>query len=616
MGQRNIRSAGDNHYKSNVYSLGVCLFFMTALDLPMFVTNLRDLQDNVDKRLKGISGYSEMWMRALRRMLTVEEGDRPDFLQLEDEIIRPLIPFNMVSVAYEDFTDDEPIPATPSPSSPPTDPIEVTLTPGSPYCHIHPKQSIDSIPCTLRLTGSALNTKRPGLDIICVLDLGQTDLELKVMKAGLEVVMQRLREGDRMAIFGYGKTAKKIAGLTHCSEEGKLKLRDRMDGIRLEQGADLMKGLVAAWQTLTQCRMHNSLTSIFLFSSCSCSNGLDTLKNSSEILHTINLDQHFTTHCFAPTSPHDFPLILSILKETAGTVHVAGTEAQMRHEVTQTLQRLDRVVATKVEVTLGKEVDTSLCQTKDFHLLSHALPLHLPYLLTSQSFHLSFLISLPPMTLLAPIKRSILTFSLQYHGPNNEHITIYRSLDLWLLPESSQITISDNSDVLNAGFYAETALCMYEMMDKVGNNHWDEAENTLSETLKTGNRLKKPVSDLNWGLNLVKKRKLEVEDWVKAINLANFYYFGDIYEEISDKNAIAEEKSLEKPDFSIISEPLVPENHIKNSQKAEISLPEVEFPPETVQKPSRNRRKRSVLVPYRLKKSAKREKKREYRQVA
>ena len=73
-----------NLYKSDVYSLGLVLLYMTTLQLKQELTHLNGLQNTINKEIFKISDdYSKIKL-LLSHMLQVEETNRPDFLELKE----------------------------------------------------------------------------------------------------------------------------------------------------------------------------------------------------------------------------------------------------------------------------------------------------------------------------------------------------------------------------------------------------------------------------------------------------------------------------------------------------------------------------------------------------
>jgi serine/threonine protein kinase len=74
-----------NHYKSDVYSLGATMLAMARLEVPLELMGLEGLWGKTEGVLQGLRGFGVLagW---LRWMLAVEEGDRPDFVELHKHL--------------------------------------------------------------------------------------------------------------------------------------------------------------------------------------------------------------------------------------------------------------------------------------------------------------------------------------------------------------------------------------------------------------------------------------------------------------------------------------------------------------------------------------------------
>ena len=75
-----------NTFKSDVFSLGMCLFFATTLTFNSLcdIRELDDMKLIKEKLIKYLSGrYSYTLINILYEMLQIDENYRPDFLTLE-----------------------------------------------------------------------------------------------------------------------------------------------------------------------------------------------------------------------------------------------------------------------------------------------------------------------------------------------------------------------------------------------------------------------------------------------------------------------------------------------------------------------------------------------------
>ena len=76
-----------NPYKSDVFSLGMCVLFASTLRLKS-LCNVRNCQNNLELKkyiINIIDGkYSNEFITLLCKMISLNEEDRPNFIQLEN----------------------------------------------------------------------------------------------------------------------------------------------------------------------------------------------------------------------------------------------------------------------------------------------------------------------------------------------------------------------------------------------------------------------------------------------------------------------------------------------------------------------------------------------------
>ena len=81
-----LHQVSHNTFKSDVFSLGMCLFFATTLTFNSLcdIRELNDMKLIKDKLMKYLSErYSIKLINILSEMLEIEESNRPDFITLE-----------------------------------------------------------------------------------------------------------------------------------------------------------------------------------------------------------------------------------------------------------------------------------------------------------------------------------------------------------------------------------------------------------------------------------------------------------------------------------------------------------------------------------------------------
>ena len=85
----NLLQVKHNTYKSDVFSLGMCLFYASSLtyigvDSIRELTNMQRIKEILFKHLG--KRYSQKYIMLILLMLEVNEEKRPDFIQLEMKI--------------------------------------------------------------------------------------------------------------------------------------------------------------------------------------------------------------------------------------------------------------------------------------------------------------------------------------------------------------------------------------------------------------------------------------------------------------------------------------------------------------------------------------------------
>ena len=89
--RRGLQQVEHNTYKSDVFSLGMCLFYAACLsfDGPVEIREINDMNMKMQILNKYLSArYSQKLIKIFYLMLLTEESDRPDFIQLENAILK------------------------------------------------------------------------------------------------------------------------------------------------------------------------------------------------------------------------------------------------------------------------------------------------------------------------------------------------------------------------------------------------------------------------------------------------------------------------------------------------------------------------------------------------
>lgn len=92
-----------NLFKSDVYSLGLTWLYMAKLAPSQLLIKVENLRENTEEEIRNLP-YSDKLKRTILLMLTVEEGQRPDFLMLQAFLKSP--PSDLVAALNTDLKAD------------------------------------------------------------------------------------------------------------------------------------------------------------------------------------------------------------------------------------------------------------------------------------------------------------------------------------------------------------------------------------------------------------------------------------------------------------------------------------------------------------------------------
>jgi len=306
-----------NPFKSDVYSLGVVCIYLTLLELPQFLSSLKNLQTNIDTQLHTITRYSSRWVEVLEWMLKVEEVQRPDFLQLWQTWHFP-----------QPYADDQYMPETPVPEAS-GDQLQVLLKCGLQQVRVS-MGKYEEVPCMLSLIGNQQENeiRTYSTDFVCVIDesASMQNSCMDLVKSTLFRLVEQLRDSDRLCIIGFSDEASRKCPLLCCSEEGKNTLKEKIATLTPQENTNIAAGLKMALETLTQRRVKNTSAAIFLFTDGRNNIGGNPEDECSEALLQLPVER-LSVHCLGYGNDLDTPLLEEIANKGNGAFfHVTSPE--------------------------------------------------------------------------------------------------------------------------------------------------------------------------------------------------------------------------------------------------------------------------------------------------
>ena len=323
--------ASHDLFKSDVYSLGLVLLYMTTLELKSVLTELTNLQANLSRCIDQVRPeYSMKWVALLRKMLQVDEKFRPNFLTLRTQLD-----------AREDNIPRLP-PAMPASSVAP-----------AVRCGRDTLGFTDIVPCVIELHAPALPHPR-GVDIVILLDLTANLSRdwTHCMQGAVLTFISHLGESDRVAIV---TSVTQLSRLIACSDKGKKELTSLLSTLetdQLDSNFDISTAFQTAVNVFRTRLITNSLSHLAIFTSGNSFLPSTDIPKTCQTTLTSSLRE--TGHLVITYWAVGPAVNLSVLKplvECTGGVLTPVSELDSASEViVQKLLSLRRVAVEKVKV--------------------------------------------------------------------------------------------------------------------------------------------------------------------------------------------------------------------------------------------------------------------------
>lgn len=241
-------------YKSNVFSLGVVLAHLSLLELPAVFMESHILQQSIEAILDGLrSYYSEEWVDLLRLMLSVEEGSRPDFLQLRTHLDAMLLHDDDECLdSYEGASDIQM-------------PVTFVIKSGRNNVRVSPLHT-DTVPCIVKVKAAELNQNNR--DWVCVVDLSGSLMDeetLKFTKRTINNFVMTLSDRDRFTLVVFSDTAERIFGLVCCTLKAKGRIKTEINNLSVRDLSNLSAGFGMALRIIKGREYSHRASTILLF---------------------------------------------------------------------------------------------------------------------------------------------------------------------------------------------------------------------------------------------------------------------------------------------------------------------------------------------------------------
>lgn len=317
--------------KSDVYSVGVVMLYLSLLELPAFLTQPYDLQRHTDECLIGLrSRYSPEWINMLGFMLKVEENDR---LALDLQI--------RLNDTFR-FDDDEPNAGEMKQE----DPLKLEIKSGK--LIVSPQD--EKIPCMVTITGG----EQHPMDFVFVIDVSGSmgdEYKLQCLMQALINFVNALGDQNRVSLVEFSDSAIRKCGLIYCTQQGKERIIAQICGLETRDLTNMTAGFLLAVRVLNDRKNPNPVARIMLVT-----DGVHDIGDSPDPLcQQAMIDSHLEhskVFCFGIGSPVDDGFLKTLAYRFRGEYYHIATGDQMQTTFARALDNMTSVVATNLEVEL------------------------------------------------------------------------------------------------------------------------------------------------------------------------------------------------------------------------------------------------------------------------
>lgn len=266
----------------------------------------------------------------------------------------------------DDFCDDQPLSRL---DQTPTEPIsskadlKVELTGCYPQVQISTKAQ--ELPFILSLSSPGIEEEK-GVDLVCVVDgSGSMRGKLDPLKSSLRLLVDKLTEKDRVALFSCNSYANYICPLTVCNAAGKATLHTKIDSLSAKGSLNLVTGLHYAFEVLKNRRQRNPLSALFYLTSGRDERTGACLRVREELALCGDMvcGGPVELHTFGYGEGYDKEVMTTMVAGRSGHCHFVGNLPSLGQTFASCLERLKVTFADSIAVELQPCDQAILWQT-------------------------------------------------------------------------------------------------------------------------------------------------------------------------------------------------------------------------------------------------------------
>eukprot|EP00301_Raphidiophrys_heterophryoidea_P009099 c13422_g1_i1.p1 GENE.c13422_g1_i1~~c13422_g1_i1.p1 ORF type:complete len:487 (+),score=112.62 c13422_g1_i1:107-1462(+) len=194
------------------------------------------------------------------------------------------------------------------------------------------------------------------VDIVAVLDRSgsMAGEKMKMLHRTVELLIQHLKECDRLSIVAYDDVVQTPLAMTNMDENGKAKARQALREVKERGGTDLCSGLLGGLNVLATRTTKNEVSSVLLMTDGLANEGITD--KSQIIAQTIakiqSLKNPVTVYTFGFGSDHDASLLADIATAGSGSYYFMKTPDSIPQAFADCVGGLMSVVAQNIEMTV------------------------------------------------------------------------------------------------------------------------------------------------------------------------------------------------------------------------------------------------------------------------
>ncbi|OMJ87207.1 hypothetical protein SteCoe_11132 [Stentor coeruleus] len=263
-----------------------------------------------------------------------------------------------------------------------------------------PSDSYQEWPCTVLLKApEVIETKRSGVDIICVIDVSgsMSGNKIELVKSTLVFMLTQMTSADRVSIVSFSSFSSKLLPLTVMNDLGKIKAQEAIERLRASGGTEIVDGLDYGINIAINRNFENNSTAIILLSDGCDNNSATAFERTEACIKKYNSSNiSYTIHSFGYGSDHDAKVLSAIAEAKNGGFYYVEKFELISAAFANCLGELLSAVASDIHInlqTLPSPIEYSLTKV---YSSTGDIQFTMPNVMAGDSKEAVFILSFPP----------------------------------------------------------------------------------------------------------------------------------------------------------------------------------------------------------------------------